>query len=239
MEKSAGCGVRPNPGSVAATTRTGAPTRASMIGSKKTAVHMPPGSSSTVHSALDGPDSRMSQSWPERRRVVWLGDCTTPSYGGLPVAGMGSSPHLSRTRCAPCSAQHSAGSNRSPTASSTSTPTPRAETTPWFPGPRDSRRRRRRASGAGLALAGRGVAIRADRIRRPPRRCRTICCLRAHVTTNAPLRAKQHERQRQLGVPVPGEAVAERVDWFRNRVSHGAVEYGGDIPLQALAHQPV
>jgi hypothetical protein len=42
-DKSAVYGVRPNPGSVAATTWTGADTRASMIGSKKTVLHMPPG----------------------------------------------------------------------------------------------------------------------------------------------------------------------------------------------------
>jgi hypothetical protein len=88
MEKSARAGVPPNPGSVAATTWTGAATRASMIGSKKTAVHMPPGNSSTVDLASDGPDSRMSQSWPDRRRVGGL-DCMTSSYGGLHVAAWG------------------------------------------------------------------------------------------------------------------------------------------------------
>jgi hypothetical protein len=89
MENSAECRVPANPGSVAATTWTGAPARASTIGSKKTAVHMPPGSGSTVDSASDGPDLRMSQSWPERRRVVRLGDRTTATYGRLSVATWG------------------------------------------------------------------------------------------------------------------------------------------------------
>ena len=95
-----------------------------MIGSKKTAVHMPPGSSSTVDSASDGPDSRMSQSWPETRRVVWLGDRMTASYGGLPVAHIGRSPHLSCTRSARCSRDLSAGSTALPRRAAAPIPRP-------------------------------------------------------------------------------------------------------------------
>src|SRR4029079_2896919 len=62
-------GVRPKPGSVSPTNRTGAPFSAAAMSSKNVALHMPPGSSNTVVAAPLGPHSRMSHSCPEIRRV--------------------------------------------------------------------------------------------------------------------------------------------------------------------------
>ena len=58
----------------------------------------------------------MSQSWPETRRVVWLGDCMTASYGGLPVPTSGVRP-IFRARAAPAAGVTSVPDDRAASSS--------------------------------------------------------------------------------------------------------------------------